>query len=167
LAFGPDLTFLVDVPNGSYDVTLTVGETGPHPHEQVALYLEGTQRATLSTAVAEVKTLTYHVAVNDGQFTLRLQAVGASDPNAALNGLKVVWAGPDAVGPQVVSAAPTVEVVGMTDHVTLTFDEPLEDGSFTLADVVSLTGPGGAITPTAVTRLSDTTYQVCFPAQTA
>src|SRR5262249_25462493 len=83
-----------------------------------------------------------------------------------LNGLDVVWAGPDVLGPRVTAVTPAGDVLGMADRVTLTFNEPIQDGSFTLADVAAFTGPTGSLTATAVNKLSDTRYEVVFPAQT-
>jgi hypothetical protein len=68
-------------------------------------------------------------------------------------------------GPRVVASAVGGSATGTVDHVTLTFNEPVKDGTFTVASVDSLTGPGGAITPTGVTKLSNTQYQVSFAAQ--
>ncbi len=91
LNYGRDLTFVLDVPVATYEVTLTVGDTGPYLHDQVALSLEGVQRDTLSTAAGEVLTRTYRATVSDGQLTLNLRDLGGSDVNAVLNGLEVTW----------------------------------------------------------------------------
>jgi hypothetical protein len=56
-------------------------------------------------------------------------------------------------------------VSGPVDHIDLTFNNPVQNGSFTLASVDSFTGPAGAIQPSAVTKLSDTQYEVTFPVQ--
>lgn len=167
LVFGPDLSFVTDLPNGAYDVTITIGDTGQWAHDQMALSIEGTELAVVNTAAFEVKTLTYRVAVNDGQLSLRLRDLGGGDMNAVLNGLDVVWAGPDVLGPRVTAVNPTSEVLGMVDRVTLTFNESIQDGSFTLADVASFTGPAGPIVATGVNQLSDTRYEVTFAPQTA
>src|SRR5262249_6050473 len=160
LAYGPDLNFLTDLPNGAYDVTVTVGDVGQWAHDQMALSLEGTQVATLNTAAGEIRANTYRVTVNDGQLTLRLQDLRGEDPNAVTGGLAGVGAAPDTVGRKVIAASPTGTSTGPADRVTLTFDEPIQDGTFTLADVAALTGPAGAIAPTAVNKLSDTRYEV-------
>jgi hypothetical protein len=67
---------------------------------------------------------------------------------------------------QVVAATPQGSS-GTVNAVTLTFNEPIQAGTFTLASVDALTGPGGSITPTAVNQLSATQYQVTFPTQAA
>jgi hypothetical protein len=94
LVYGSDLQFAADVPNGTYDVTVTVGDPGPYAHDQMQLSLEGVQLATLNTAGGEVLTRTYRVAVTDGQLTFRLRDAGGSDYNAVLNGLEVVRVDP-------------------------------------------------------------------------
>jgi subtilisin family serine protease/methionine-rich copper-binding protein CopC len=166
LNYGRDLTFAVAMPEATYQVTLTMGDTGPYLHDQTAVYLEGALRETVSTAAGQVVSRTYRVAVRDGQLTLRLQDLGGSDLNAVINGLEVVWLGP--AGPRVVDSSPTGSVTGPIDRVTMTFDEPIQNGSFTLGDVASFTGPDGLILPTAVNRISDTRYEVMFlPQSTA
>src|SRR5207248_2984662 len=41
LDFTPAGTFAADVPNGTYTVTLTMGDLGPYPHDQMQISLEG------------------------------------------------------------------------------------------------------------------------------
>src|SRR5205823_9181308 len=132
LNYGRDLTFAVDVPDGTYQVNLTTGDTGPYVHDQMATWLEGSPRETVSTAAGEVVTRSYRLPVRDGQLTLRLQDLGGSDQNAVINGLDVLWLGP--TGPRVSDASPGGRVTGPVDRVTLTFDEPIQDGPFTLPD---------------------------------
>jgi uncharacterized repeat protein (TIGR01451 family) len=52
------------------------------------------------------------------------------------------------------------------DGVILTFNESIQGGTFTTAAVDSLTGPSGAITPSGVTPLSPTQFEVTFTAET-
>ena len=70
-------------------------------------------------------------------------------------------------GPYVTGVSPSGDVFGPVDRLELTFNEPVQDGTFTLDDVVTLTGPSGAISATAVNKLTDTQYEVVFPSQTA
>jgi hypothetical protein len=73
----------------------------------------------------------------------------------------------DVTGPRVTSASPSGNTPGPVDRITLTFSEPIRTSTFTLADVVSLTGPGGALTATAVNALNSQQFEVLFPAQTS
>ena len=54
--YGEDITFLVDLPNGTYDVTLKLGQTGPWAHDDVGVFLQGKQLDTVSTAISQVVT---------------------------------------------------------------------------------------------------------------
>ena len=81
-------TFVVDVPNGTYQVTLTVGDTGPYRHDQ-QIILEGVPVDSIATAARQVVTRTYAVTVSDGQLTLRLDGRGGADPNMVISGLQV------------------------------------------------------------------------------
>lgn len=163
LAYATQLNFGMDVPEGTYDLVLTLGDTGPFAHDLMGVFVEGNQLDTVSTAASQVLTNTYRVHVKDGQLTFSLRDLGGSDANAVMNGLRVVWVGP--AGPRVIAVTPPSNVLGPVDRVTLTFDEPIQDGTFTLADVGSLTGPAGAITPIAVNKLSSTRYEVVFAEQ--
>lgn len=67
-------------------------------------------------------------------------------------------------GPRVTNLTPSVTVVPAVSSVDITFDQPIQAVSFTTADV-SLTGPGGAITPGSVAPLGGNTWRIQFPAQ--
>ena len=62
---------------------------------------------------------------------------------------------------------PTGSVSGPVDRFTLTFDEAILDGSFTAADIVTLSGPGGTIPAPTIVKLSNTQYDVRFAPQAA
>jgi subtilisin family serine protease/fibronectin type 3 domain-containing protein/methionine-rich copper-binding protein CopC len=168
LNYSKDMLFAVDVPEGTFDVTLTVGDEGPYAHDQVGIFLEGTQADTVTTAGGEILTLSYTgLVIRDGQLNLRLADLGGADPYAVIVGLEVLWTGPDTSGPRVVASTPTGEKLDPLDRFVLTFDEPILQGSFTLEDVVELSGPAGPIEPVAVNALSATEYEVVFAEQTA
>ncbi|QDV46065.1 Thermophilic serine proteinase precursor [Stieleria neptunia] len=73
---------------------------------------------------------------------------------------------PDADGARILASTLQGSVNGPVSRVELTFDEPIQDGSFTLDDVSSFVGPDGAIQATAVNRLTSTRYEITFPPQT-
>ncbi len=87
--FSPLGTFVVDVPNGRYRVTITTGDQTAG-HSQMGFLLEGEQAGNVSTQAGEFKTLTYDVSVTDGQLTLMLDDLGGSDPNVVINALIVL-----------------------------------------------------------------------------
>jgi len=86
-------TFAVDVPPGTFEVTVTLGDLGPYAHEQMGVYLEGVQVDVVSAAAGQVVTRTYQVAVTDGQLALGLVDLGGSDPNVVIEALVVSSAG--------------------------------------------------------------------------
>jgi subtilisin family serine protease len=69
-------------------------------------------------------------------------------------------------GPRVLMASPIGDTATPTDRVTLTFDRAITASTFTTADV-SLTGPSGSITPSSVSQISSSVFDVVFPTQTA
>jgi len=86
-----DGTFVVDVPRGTYDVTVTMGEYR-QVFSGIGVYLEGTQVDTVNIVPSGVpfswlynKTYTA-VDVADGQLTLRLTGAG---PYATISGLAI------------------------------------------------------------------------------
>ncbi|UJF31549.1 fibronectin type III domain-containing protein [Paenibacillus hexagrammi] len=74
---GTDYTFMVDVPDGEYDVTVYSGDllTGTST-TKTTVSLEGETKGTIQTkqAVAEE---TFHTTVTDGQLTVGITGVGA------------------------------------------------------------------------------------------
>ncbi|MBX6316580.1 MAG: choice-of-anchor D domain-containing protein [Isosphaeraceae bacterium] len=88
--FTADGTFAVDLPNGSYNVTVLLGDLGPYAHDQMGLFLQGAQVDTVSAAAGQMVTKTYPVTISTGQLVLRLQDLGGSDPFATIASLEVV-----------------------------------------------------------------------------
>lgn len=159
-----DATFALDVPNGEYDVIITMGQT-LNSHDEMGVYLEGFQVDQVSTAAGEFVVNTYRTGVSDGQLTLRLHDLGGSDPWVMINAMDVVFAGPDSTGPRVVASDATGTLTGPIDRLTVSFNEPIDSSSFTLADVAELSGPLGPITPTAVNPLPAGEFEITFDAQ--
>ena len=81
-------TFGVDVPNGTYDVTITVGDASG-AHDEMGVYLEGARADTVTTAKGQFVARTYRVTVADGQLTMLLDDLGGSDPNVVIDALEV------------------------------------------------------------------------------
>ena len=156
--------FAVDLPNGEYDVIVTLGDTGV-AHDQMGVILEGAQVDSVSTAAGQSAANTYRVSVSDGQLNLGLNDQGGSDPWVMINGLDVVFAGPDVTGPQITSIDSSGTVTGPIDRIVVNFDETIDEATFTVADVGVLDGPNGAIAPTAVNRLGNTQYEIVFAEQ--
>jgi subtilisin family serine protease/fibronectin type 3 domain-containing protein len=159
-------SFAVDLPNGEYDVIVTLGD---HliAHDLMGVFLEGVQVDSVSTAGSQFVANTYRTSVSDGQLTLGLTDLGGSDSYVMINGLNVVFAGPDLSAPSVISTDATGTVTGPIDRVTVSFNEPMDASSFTLADVAVLEGPEGAITPTAVNHLGAGDFEITFDSQSA
>jgi fibronectin type 3 domain-containing protein len=86
--FTPLGTFALDIPNGRFRLSVTIGDltTG---HSQMGIFLEGQQVASVSTQANEFKTLAFDISVTDGQLTLLLDDLGGSDPNVVIDALVV------------------------------------------------------------------------------
>src|SRR5262249_23556704 len=66
LHWGQKGTFLADLPNGTYKVTVTLGDA-LNMHDNISLWLEGVQVASgLTTAAGQFIQPTYTVSVTDG-----------------------------------------------------------------------------------------------------
>jgi len=82
----PAATFAVTVPNGTYDVRITLGDSKAS-HDKMAVSLEGNRVATVSTKSGQFSPQTFRVTVSDGQLTLRLDDLGGSDKVVAIDAL--------------------------------------------------------------------------------
>jgi len=82
-------TFAVDLANGTYNVTVTMGDSG-FSHDLQGVFLQGIQVDSVTTAAGQFYTHTYSVTVTNGQLTLTLQDLGGADPNVVLNALDIV-----------------------------------------------------------------------------
>ena len=83
-----DGTFLIDLPNGSYDVTLEQGDL-QNRRDAMNVFLEGTLVATLGAEAGDFLSNTYRVDVTDGQLAVRIEDAGGLTPRAVLNGLEI------------------------------------------------------------------------------
>ena len=102
-----------------------------------------------------------------GLWTLEILDIYWSD-SGTLNRWALVFETSVETGPRVVGHDPTGDVDGPISSVRLTFSEAI--GSFTIADVALLEGPGGAVAPTAVVPVAGTggtTFDVTFAPQDA
>ena len=88
--FTPLGTFVVDLPSGVYDVVVTIGDASG-AHDQMGIFLEGSQVDTVTTAVNEIVTRTYRVTVTGDQLTVGLDDLGGSDQYAVINALVAHW----------------------------------------------------------------------------
>ncbi|MDH3717629.1 MAG: Ig-like domain-containing protein, partial [Planctomycetota bacterium] len=160
---GGNATFLVDVPNGDYDVTITLGDV--NPKNGMGVILEGEQVATVTTAAGVYDTQTHRVTVNDGQLTLRLERQGTTA--VTINALEVaaVVTGPDTTGARITSMTPSGDAVGPVSSVTVTFNEAINAGTFTTADVTIADPAAGSVTPLSVNDLGGNQFEITFAAQ--
>ena len=158
--FTSDGTFVVDVPDDTYEVTITLGDMGYSFRDDMRVYIEGQLVDSVTTWTGITHTATYNVPVEDGQLTIRFFDDDGISQHVMVDAISLATSGLHVTG-----MTPDVTYTEPVDRVVLTFDEKVKEGSFTLDDVVGVTGPNGAITATAVNRLSDTEYEVCFAEQ--
>ncbi len=70
----------------------------------------------------------------------------------------------DKTGPQVTTMVPLGTVMQVVSFVDVTFDEPINSGTFASADV-TINGPSGFVNVTSIARLSGNTYRMHFAPQ--
>lgn len=93
--YTPDGTFGVKLPNGSYTVTITVGDANAATQPiQMSVYLQGTQVDSLDNAAGSFTTHTYSATVSNGELDLRLLGVNGS--YAAIDALAISPSSPAA-----------------------------------------------------------------------
>ncbi|MFV2067131.1 MAG: CotH kinase family protein [Pirellulales bacterium] len=93
-----DGIFAVDLPNGTYEVTVVQGDVA-RPHEQMATAVEGVAIGPpISTSTGQFVRRTATVDITDGQLSLSLDALGDDTQQAVINGLEIVpLAGPQQI----------------------------------------------------------------------
>lgn len=142
---GTDQMFLVDLPNGTYDLTLLMG-TENEAMDQIDLWLEGEKvQSNLSIPRGEQVRRSWQIGVDDGQLNLRIVDQGGSSRFFALNGLEIRPVAPDPVTISIgdvtisegdsgtTSAVFTVSLSEATNN-TVTVEYATVDGSATTAD---------------------------------
>jgi hypothetical protein len=98
-------TFAVDLPNGVYDVTVTLGDALA-AHATMTVTMQGELRGNLSTTAGQFITDTYRVEVRNGQ--LQVAFAGEGRGQVAFDGLGIV-----AVPGATLSNAPLVGLAGL------------------------------------------------------
>ena len=84
-----DRTFLVDVPNGRYKVTLYFGDAS-YAHDNIDVFAEGDLIIDdLTISAAEYVTKSFIITVSDGQLTLTFHDDGGTDQNWVVCGVSV------------------------------------------------------------------------------
>ncbi len=81
-------TFLLDLPNGTYDVTPTLGNPRAYA-DNVSIFLEGQKVGRVSTRAGQFVEPTYRVTVTDGQLNFRLVDGSGKGPWFGIAGLTI------------------------------------------------------------------------------
>jgi fibronectin type 3 domain-containing protein/uncharacterized protein YkwD len=82
-------TFAVDLANGTYTVTLQLGDT-VYAHQGMGISFQGVQVDNVSTAAGQILTRSYTVTVTNGQLDLGLSALGGLNAAAVIEGMEIV-----------------------------------------------------------------------------
>ena len=83
LAATKNATFAVDLPNGSYFVAVTLGDTS-FAHDAMKVTIEGVDAGTFTTNAGELANANATVVVADGQLTVDLEDTGGTDAYVAV-----------------------------------------------------------------------------------
>ncbi|MCC6511438.1 MAG: hypothetical protein IT423_20230 [Pirellulaceae bacterium] len=89
LNYTTDGTFTVNVPNGTYQVGMLLGDLADVAHDQVGIYLEGALRDTVNTAGRQIVSRSFQTVVTDSQLTLRIRDLGGTDRSGAIQMLDI------------------------------------------------------------------------------
>ena len=83
-------TFNVDLANGDYEVTITIGDQ-LYLHDKIDVYAEDIQKINdLSTVAGVFQELTFYVTVSDEQLNIRILDQGGVQPDWVINALTIV-----------------------------------------------------------------------------
>jgi PKD repeat protein len=110
--------FSVKLPNGTYNVTLTVGDP-TKAHNNMAYSLQGTQVASVSTLAGQSISKTFTATVSNGMLQLGLKGLDSTNPNAVVQAVDITPPPPTATfgnsGP--VNEGSTAATVSFTNPV--------------------------------------------------
>lgn len=157
----PGSSILSTTPNNTYSTFSGTSMATPHVSGAIAVVWDANPSLTYAQVIARILQNTRPIAALSGLTVtggvLNLQAaLSTSPPPPPFNS-----------GPRVTTSAFSGTTSSNFNKVRFTFNEAVNASSFTTADVVSLTGPGGVVlTPTGVTTVSSTVFDVTFATQT-
>jgi fibronectin type 3 domain-containing protein len=86
-------TFAVDLANGTYNVTLTIGDA-LYAQQSEGIFFQGVQVDTVTSPAGQFLVKTYSVTITNGQLDLGIQGLSSIDQNARINGLDIGAAPP-------------------------------------------------------------------------
>ena len=90
-ASGTDMTFLRDEPNGTYTISVVMGDNN-FARDQMQIYAQGAASpivTNLNSGVGTFATATFVVTVTTGQLSLRFKDGGGIDPTVVVNTLEI------------------------------------------------------------------------------
>jgi subtilisin family serine protease len=158
----PGVSILSTTPNNSYSTYSGTSMAAPHVTGAIALYWGANSSASYSDVISKLKSSVDTVSGLSGKVAtggrLNVGKMFSTSPPPSV-----------APGPKVSAASFTTANSQLT-KATFTFDKAISASTFTSADIVSFTGPGGAITTNyTITPVgtTGTTFDVSFTAQTA
>ncbi len=156
--------------NNGYATLSGTSMATPHVAGALAVYWDANPNATAAQVIQRLKDTVDPIAALTG----RTSTGGRLNLNKLINGTSPPPPPPppaDTNGARVVSGAFSGTSTTDFNRVRLTFNEAIAESTFTAADVVALSGPGGAgITPTGVAAVSGsngTQFDVTFATQSA
>lgn len=158
----PGVSILSTTPNNTYSSFSGTSMAAPHVSGAIALYWGANSSASYTDVISKLKSSVDTVSGLTGKVAtggrLNVAKMFATSPPPSV-----------APGPKVTAASFTTTSTQLT-KATFTFDKVIDRATFTSADVVSFTGPNGAITTNyTITPVgtAGTTFDVTFTAQTA
>lgn len=161
--------FAVDVPeDGTYLVTLVMGDGVGFVRDQMGIFLEGQHVASVTASGGDYAVSAFHVTVSDGQLNVMFQDMGGVDPLVMINALDVelVESEPqDQTGPQIVSIETGETGDGTIDRYIVTFSEEIDPTSVSL-NGANLFGPDGFVAPLSVNMLDAFSVEFVYPPPT-
>ncbi len=154
----PGVSILSTTPNNTYDTYSGTSMATPHTSGVVALLRDLNPTWPYQAIIDKLLTSVDPVASLEGKMVTggRLNAANALIP--------------DEKGPRVNTSSPTGDVYGTLSVLRVAFDEGIDLSTFTLEDVVSFTGPAGAIAVESINVVPSTgnrQFDIAFPKQDA
>ncbi len=153
----PGVNILSTTPNNTYTSNSGTSMASPHVAGVVSLVAGLHPTWNYQAIIDQV--------LNSVDFVPGLEQFTAT--GGRLNAARAVGV-PDLAGPRIIATDPPGATAGPIASLRVTFNEPLNPETFTTADVVSFTGPGGSIAVTGISAVAGSPnrkFEITFASQ--
>jgi fibronectin type 3 domain-containing protein len=178
LMYGKAGRFVANVPNGTYQVDVALGDTANVIRDQVGIWIEGLPADLVTTAGRQIAVRSYTCEVKDNQFTIDFQDFGGTTSEFTIASLRLTRINADIVAPmasiQPLTGGLSGEVAADSAVFDVRFTEPvfgltaqdfvIELPNHSTAPTIRLDGMGSEYRLSIVEMIGQGNIRVSLPA---